>query len=315
MFSVYRHYYSWVWLGCCYCWIICEYHPGMSCPEEIVFWKKKWQTFFVEYRRWKSSLFVWRICRPTLSRVHTLPSTEKYCFIYNSIKLISLYNDLTSMAALCYIMYQNIIKFPGNRLLDFLVSIKIIVANWCLSLVLVPSAHFGLLIMSIEGDSVCEMHRKKKFTTAESISIASLIILTTIWISVCSTIIGIFLRKIYYKLKQHRVQSEQVLHQASRTKVISFHKQAQAMISCYFIFWLPHGVLAALMNTDLISCYFCVYFAGLVCANATAVSTPVVYLTIDKRFRVKCSWGNRAVVGSHAEAWRPERGGRCDAPR
>ena len=226
-----------------------------------------------------------------LSRTNTLPYAQRYWLIYNHIEFISLYNNLTSMAALCYIMYESIIKFPGNRLLRFHLSIKIIAASWCLSLVLVPVGHFGIIITSIEGDSLAE----KTSNAVENASIIFLIILTSTWITVCSLIIKRSLGKIYSKLKEHRDRTRQVLRQASRTKVISFHKQAAAMIFCYSICFIPHGILAALMNAGVVPFYSCVYFAGLVGVHATTVTTPLVYLTIDKRFRIKCGLGNRAV--------------------
>lgn len=232
-----------------------------------------------------------------LGRLNFVPSAKRFCLIYNHILFISFFNNLASMAALCFITYENIIKFPSNRLLDFQLSVKIIAANFFLSVILVPIAHSGLFVTVTEGNSTCETH-KKTYTGGEQASLACLIILTTIWIGTCSRIIRTSLEKIHSKLKEHHDETLRVLQQTSRAKIISFHRQAIAMCIFYSIFWIPHGVLAALMSAEVVSYYSCAYFAGLVAAHTTAVSTPVIYLTIDKRFRIKCGWNNLATIMS-----------------
>ena len=225
----------------------------------------------------------------TLGRGNIIPSAQIYCIFYHQASFISLFNNLTSMAALCYILYENIVKFPANRLFSFSVSLKIAAVSWVLSIMLVPAAQSGFMIADKQGLSICiTANVDKTPTLEETASFISLIVLVTIWISVCSRIIRISLTGISSKLKEHREQTERVLHNMSTVKVVSFNKQAYIMVFCYSICWIPFGISATLTAANVISFRSCVYFACLVGAHASAASTPLIYLTIDKRFRIKC---------------------------
>ena len=222
-----------------------------------------------------------------IGRGNIIPSAQIYCIFYHQASFISLFNNVTSMAALCYNMYENIIKFPGNRLLNFSLSSKIVAGSWVLSLVLVPAAQSGFIIVDKRGVGICE--NASKYSAREEIaSFFSVIVLVSIWIAVFTRIIRMSLTGISSKLKQHREQTEQVLHNISRVKVVSFNKQAYSMVFSYYICWIPFGVSAALVAANVISFHSCVYFVCLVGAHASAASTPLIYLTIDKRFRIKC---------------------------
>lgn len=225
-----------------------------------------------------------------IGRGNIIPSAQIYCIFYHQASFISLFNNVTSMAALCYNMYENIIKFPGNRLLNFSLSSKIVAGSWVLSLVLVPAKYlerniwFCHLCLYL---GICE--NASKYSAREEIaSFFSVIVLVSIWIAVFTRIIRMSLTGISSKLKQHREQTEQVLHNISRVNVVSFNKQAYSMVFSYYICWIPFGFSAALVAANVISFHSCVYFVCLVGAHASAASTTLIYLTIDKRFRIKC---------------------------
>jgi hypothetical protein len=230
-----------------------------------------------------------------LGRGNITPSAQIYCIYYHQVNFISLFNNLTSMAALCYILYENIVKFPGNRLFSFSLSLKITAASWILSLVLVPAAQSGFIIADKQGVGICKNNIDKTSTPAETASFFSLIVLVTIWISVCASIIRISLAGVGSKLKQHREQTRHLLQNMSLVKVVSFNKQAYVMVYCYSICWIPFGISAALTAVNVISFHSCVYFACLVGAHVSAASTPLIYLTIDKRFRIKCCRNQEAT--------------------
>ena len=223
-----------------------------------------------------------------LGKGNIIPSAQEYCLYYHMANFISLFNNLTSMSALCFILYENIVKFSGNRLFSFSLSLKVTAASWVLSLVLVPAAMLGFLITAKEGVSICHNSAGRTSSSQEVASFISLIVLVSIWITACATIIRKSLTGIYTKLKQHREQTERVLNNASTAKVVSFNKQAYIMTFCYSICWIPHGISAFLVALNVISFHSNVYFACLVAAHASAASTPLIYLTIDKRFRIKC---------------------------
>ena len=73
-----------------------------------------------------------------LGREKIFPSAQKYDIYHYQVSIISLFNNLISMAALCFTLYENIVKFPANRLLSFSRSLKIVASTWFLSLILVP---------------------------------------------------------------------------------------------------------------------------------------------------------------------------------
>ena len=223
-----------------------------------------------------------------LGKENIIPSAQEYCLYYQVANLISLFNNLTSMASLCFILYENIVKFSGNRLFSFSLSLKVTAASWVLSLVLVPAAMLGFFITAKEGISICHNSAGRTSSSQEAVSFIGLIVLVSIWITACATIIRKSLTGIYTKLKQHREQTERVLNNVSRAKVVSFNKQAYIMNFCYSICWIPHGISAFLVALNVISFHSNVYFACLVAAHASAASTPLIYLTIDKRFRIKC---------------------------
>jgi hypothetical protein len=224
-----------------------------------------------------------------LARGNIIPSAQTYCLFYHQVYFISLFNYLTSMAALCYILYENIVKFPANRLFSFSLSLKITAASWILSLVLVPAGISGFFVAEKEGvGRICKTNIDQTPTFEETASFFSLIVLVTIWISVCATIIRISLTGVASKLKQHREQTQELrVHNNSVVKVVSFNKQAYVMVFCYSICWIPFGIAAALTAANVIV-FHCVYFTCLVGAHFIAASTPLIYLTIDKRFRVRC---------------------------
>jgi hypothetical protein len=159
-----------------------------------------------------------------LSRGNIIPSAQKYCFLYHlQISFISLFNNLTSMAALCYNLYENIVKFPGNRLLSFSSSLKIVVAIWISSQVLLSADMSGFIIAQQEGADICKKDADKT-TYEQVVSFFCLIVLITIWISVFTTIIRISLTGVSSKLKQHRQQTENVMRNQIKSNQIYFAK-------------------------------------------------------------------------------------------
>ncbi|CAB4026001.1 Hypothetical predicted protein, partial [Paramuricea clavata] len=123
------------------------------------------------------------------------------------------------MAALCYILYENIVKFPANRLFSFSLSLKVTAANWILSLVLVPAFMSGFYLADKQSiGRICETNIDQAPTHEETASFFSLIVLVTIWITVCARIIRKSLSGVASKLKQHREQTQQALHNMSKVK-------------------------------------------------------------------------------------------------
>lgn len=202
-----------------------------------------------------------------LGRGNVILSAHVYCIYYHQANFVSLFNNLTSMAALCYILYENIAKFPGNRLLSFSLSLKVIAASWVLSLVLVPAAQTGFMIAAKQGVGICKMGKANN--SEEVASFFCLIALVTVWIAVSTSIMRISLKGIYTKLKQHRERTERVLHNVSAAKIVSFNKQAYMMTICYSICWIPHGISTLLVACNVISFHSCAYFACLVGAHAS----------------------------------------------
>ena len=231
-----------------------------------------------------------------LARGNIIPSAQIYCLFYHQVSFISLFNNLTSMTALCYILYENIVKFPANRLFSFSLSLKVTAASWILSLVLVPAGISGFFISDKEGvGRICKTNIDQAPTLEETASFFSLIVLVAIWITVCARISRKSLTGVASKLKQHREQTQELrIHNSSIVKVVSFNKQVYVMSFCYCICWIPFGISAALTAANVISFHSCVYFACLVGAHASAASTPLIYLTVDKRFRVKCCSNQKA---------------------
>ena len=195
-----------------------------------------------------------------LGRGNIIPSAQAYCLYYHMANFVSLFNNLTSMAALCYILYENIVKFPGNRLLNFSLSLKIVAASWVLSLVLVPAALSGFFIAAKQSFSICQNNMHKTSSSHDVASFFCLIALATIWITVCARTIRKSLTEIYAKLKQHRENTERVLHNVSTAKIVSFNKQAYIMVFSYSICWIPYGISALLVALNVISFYSWVFF-------------------------------------------------------
>ena len=188
----------------------------------------------------------------TMGRGNILPHAKAYCIFYHSANFISLFNNLTSMAALCYNLYENVVKFPGNRILTLALSLKIVTGSWVLSLVLVPAAQSGFLIADAKGSGICKVHEDREPAVEEIVSFFSLIVVVSIWITVNSIIIAKSLTKIKTKLNEHISTNEQVLHNLSRVKAISFKKQTVAMLLSYSIFWIPFGFSASLVAVNFI---------------------------------------------------------------
>ena len=222
-----------------------------------------------------------------LGRGKIIPSAQKYDIYYHQVSFISLFNNLTSMAALCFILYENIVKFPANRLLSFSLSLKIVASTWFLSLILVPAAQSGFIISDKQSKGIIK-NTDRTPSSEEIASFFSVIVLITLVISITSYIIRISLTGISTKLKQHREQTEQVIKNTSLVKIVSFKKQAYAMVLCYSVCWVPFGFAAGLTAVNIISFHSCVYFSCLVGAHISAATTPLIYLTIDKRFRISC---------------------------
>ena len=223
-----------------------------------------------------------------LGRGKIIPSAQKYDIYYHQVSFISLFNNLTSMAALCFTLYENIVKFPANRLLSFSLSLKIVASTWFLSLILVPAAQSGFIIADVQGKGIVQNPDNTRPSSEEIASFFTLIVLVTILIAVTTTIIRISLIGVSDKLRKHRERTEQVLKNASVVKIVSFKKQAHAMVLCYSVCWIPFGIAAGLTAINTLSFHSCVYFACLVGAHVSAVSTPLIYLTIEKRFRINC---------------------------
>ena len=220
-----------------------------------------------------------------LSRGNFLPTAQNYCLLFHQIKFITFFSNLTSMAGLCYDRYENVTLSPAQRKLSFEGSIKLVAVGWALPLILTPIAQVGFLITIPQGRSICKMERNRTTPTSEVISFFAFIVLVSLWITASTIVIRYSFRMIYSKLKQHRLETEKVLGLRKTVKEVTLKNQAQFMIICYSICWIPFGIVAGLTAANVVNFHSCLYFGALVVASAA--TTPVVYLTMDKRFRFK----------------------------
>ena len=190
------------------------------------------------------------------------------------------------MAGLCYDRYENVTLFPGQRKLSFGKSIKLVaIGAWVLPLILVPIVQVGFFVTVHEGKSICKVESNRTAPTSEVISFFALIVLVSLWITASAIVIRYSFRMIYSKLKQHRLETEKVLGTTKTVKEVNLKKQAEFMIICYSIFWIPFGIVAGLTAVNNINFHSCFYFGCQVASDASAATTPLVYLTMDKRFR------------------------------
>ena len=134
-------------------------------------------------------------------------SFQAYTFYFHMLNFLSLFTNQTSMSALCYDRYENIIRFPGQRHLSFGKSVKVVAFSWILPIVLIPSAGFAFIKDDLQGDTSCRIQCNKTFTTWDIVSLSALILLVTFSIAVNSRIIGKALWEIYTKLKKHRQET------------------------------------------------------------------------------------------------------------
>ena len=223
-----------------------------------------------------------------LSRGSIVSSAQNYCLLFHEIKFISLFANLTSMAGLCYDRYENVTLFPGQRKLSFKKSIKLVaVGAWVLPLILVPIAQVGFFVTVHQGKSICKVESNRTAYTSDIISFFALIVLVTLWITASEMVIRYSFRMIYSKLKQHRLETEKVLGIAKTVKEVNLKKQAELMIICYSICWIPFGIVAGLTAANIVNFHSCFYFGCQIVADASTATTPLVYLTMDKRFRFK----------------------------
>ena len=191
------------------------------------------------------------------------------------------------MAGLYYDCYENVTLFPAQRKLSFKKSIKLVAVGWALSLILIPSAFASFVVTILEAKSICKMDSNRTVPTSEVISFFALIVLVSLWITAGSHVIGRSFHMIYSKLKQHRIETEKVLGTTKTVKEVNLKRQAEFMIICYSFCWIPFGIVAGLTAANVVNFHSCFYFGSLVVANAGAATTPLVYLTLDKRFRFK----------------------------
>ena len=187
-----------------------------------------------------------------LGRGKIIPSAQKYGILYHQVSFISLFNNLTSMAALCFTLYENIVKFPANRLLSFSLSLKIVASTRFLSKVFVPAAQSGFVISDKQGKGIVK-NADNTASPEEIESFFTLIVLTIVVVSVSTTIMRMSLTRISSKLEQHREQTDQVLKNASLVKIVSFKKQADVMVLCYYVCWIPFSIAAGLTAFNIIS--------------------------------------------------------------
>ena len=219
-----------------------------------------------------------------LSRRKT--SSFSYTFHFHMVNFLSLFTNLTSMSALCYDRYENVTKFPGQRRLSFGKSVKLVALSWILPFVLISSSGLAFIKTNLLDDNKCNICNKV-VTTWHIISFASLIFLVTLAISVNSLVISRFLWAIYSKLKKHRQETEKILGATRTAKEVNLKKQAVAMVVCYSVCWIPLGISAGLVASKIIYFQSCTYFGCLVASHGSTISTPLLYLTLDKRFRYK----------------------------
>lgn len=232
-----------------------------------------------------------------LGRGGTFSYAMDYCIWFHVVNFVSLFTNLTSMAALCYDRYENVTKFPAERKLSFGKSLQIVIVGWVLPVVLVTSAESGFLVANPQGQSICKAERSRAPVASEIGGFLALIVLVSIWITFHVTIINLFLSGIYSRLMRHRQEAEQILGIKRTLKEINLQKQQLAIVTCYSACWIPFGIAAGLAAADVIGFYSCLYFGCLVGAHGSAATTPLIYLTVDKRFRFKFRVNRRRKQG------------------
>ena len=174
-----------------------------------------------------------------LSRGSIVPQLQNYCLLFHQINFIALFTNMTSMSVICFDRYENVVKFPGRRLLSFNKTTSIIVVGWVLSLVFVPSTLSGFFVANSRGHCVCDVDSDGVRSSSTVISFFAMIVLVAIWITVASTIINRSLSAITSKLKKHRREVEQVLVIVRTRKEINLKRQSLAMIISYSLCWIP----------------------------------------------------------------------------
>lgn len=216
-------------------------------------------------------------------------SLQRYSFYFHMLNFLSLFTNITFMAALCYDRYESVTKFPGQRRLSFGKSLKMVAFIWVLPIVLIPIAGSAFIKDELLGTYRCRIQCNETLTTWDITSFSALISFMTLSISVNSGIIIKSLWAIYTKLKKHRQETEKVLGTTRTVKEVNLKKQALAMVVCYSICSIPQGIAAGLMAAKIIHFQSCFYFGCLVATHGSAITTPLIYLTLDKRFRFKLS--------------------------
>ena len=213
-------------------------------------------------------------------------SSFSYMFYFHMVNFLSLFTNLAFMSALCYDRYENVTKFPGQRRLSFGKSVKLVAFSWILSFVLILSSGLAFIKTNLLDAQKCKICNKV-LTTWHIISFASLIILVTLAITVNSLVISRFLWAIYSKLKKHRQETEKILGATRTAKEVNLKKQAVTIAVCYCACWIPLGIAAGLVASKIIYFQSCIYFGCLIASHGSTISTPLLYLTLDKRFRFK----------------------------
>ena len=209
---------------------------------------------------------------------------QAYTFYFHMLNFLSLFTNLISMSALCYDRYENVTKFPGQRRLSFGKSVKLVAFSWILPIVLIPIAASALIKTCLLHAHKCKIYNKV-VTTWHLISFASLIVLVTLAIVVNSLAILRFPWEIYSKLKRHRKETENILGATRTAKEVNLKKQAVAIALSYYVCWIPLVVAAGLVAAKIIQFQSCIYFGCLVATHGSTISTPLLYMTVDKRFR------------------------------
>lgn len=151
-----RHCYKCYCLECPNYWTICKYYLAILCLKKLASGRRNDKLFLLNIIAANLVSLFGSLPGEILGRANIVPSAKLYSIYFNQANFVSFFNNLTSMAALSYTLYENIVKFPGNRLLNFSLSLKIVSASWVLSLVLVLTAQSGFFIARKQDVSICK---------------------------------------------------------------------------------------------------------------------------------------------------------------
>lgn len=273
--------------------------------KKLASWRRNDKIFLVNIVAANIVSFFGSLLGETLGRGKIFPSAQKHFVLYHQASFLSLFNNLVSMAALCYDLYENIVKFPGNRKMSFSLSLKLIVACWILSPVFITLGQVGFIMVGNQGIGNLSAHGSAgRPEMEEKASLFTMVALVTIYISVFCCVIRIYLTGVSFELKKHREETKHTLGKEIKVaKVISFNRQAYVLVFTYSICWIPFGCSAVLTALEVISFHSCTYFACLVGAHVSAAITPLIYLAIDKRFVILKGLCHRlSIICAHTKS-------------